>query len=84
MTLSRVYGMMDSIKPGDRISFDSYGACDRPSQLCRSGSVTIPATGTVLKVYPRFAVVRLKAARECVMWNSIVKVNGISWPLYNA
>ena len=39
--------------------------------------------GTVLKVYPRYVLVILKGARECVMWDSIAKVNGISWPLYN-
>ena len=83
MTLKHVYEMMGSIKPGDRIFFNSIGACDKPSQVCRSGSSAIPTTGTVLKVYPRYVLVKLKSARECVMWDSIAKVNGFSWPLYN-
>lgn len=82
MTLGRVFEMMGGIKPGDKVFFDSYGACDNSSQLVRKPSATIPATGTVLKVYPRYVLVKLKVARECVLWNSIVKVNGISWPLY--
>lgn len=83
MTLKHVYEMMSGIKPGDKIFFNSYGACDTPAQLGRSGSSTIPATGTVLKVYPRYVLVKLKVARECVMWDAIAKVNGIPWPLYN-
>ena len=83
MELSKVYEMMGGIKPGDKIFFNSYGACDTPSQAGRSPSSAIPTVGTVLKVYPRYAVVKLKVARECVMWDAIVKVNGIVWPLYN-
>ena len=83
MELSKVYEMMSGIKPGDKIYFNSYGACNSASQLCRSCSSAVPATGTVLKVYPRYVLVKLKKARECVMWDSIAKVNGISWPLYN-
>ena len=83
MTLDYVYKMMGSIKPGDKLSFNSYGACNSTVQLCRSGNSSIPAIGTVLKVYPRYVLVKLKGARECVMWDSIAKVNGITWPLYN-
>lgn len=83
MELTKVYEMMSGIKPGDKIFFNSVGACDKTSQVCRSGSSAIPATGTVLKVYPRYVLVKLKGARECVMWDSIAKVNGIDWPLYN-
>ena len=82
MTLSHVYEMMAGIKPGDKVFFDSYGACDNSSQLGRKPSVTIPATGTVEQVYPRYVVARLKAARECVQWYGIRKVNGTAWPLY--
>ncbi len=83
MELSKICKMMAGIKTGDKISFNSYGACDTAGKLGRSGGSTIPATGTVLMVYPRYVIVRLKVARECVMWDSIAKVNGISWPLYN-
>ena len=83
MELSKVYEMMSGIKPGDKVFFHSYGACNSASQLCRSCSSAVPATGTVLKVYPRYVLVKLKKVRECVMWDSIAKVNGISWPLYN-
>lgn len=81
MELSHVSKMMSGIKPGDKISFNSYGACDSATKLGRSGSATVPAIGTVLKVYPRYALVKLKVARECVMWDGIIKVNGVSWPL---
>ncbi len=77
MTLKHVYKMMNGIKPGDKISFNSYGACNNTTQL----NSTIRATGNVLKVYPRYVLVILKIARECVMCDSIGKVNGISWPL---
>lgn len=83
MELKKVYKMMSGIKPGDKIFFNSIGACDKASQVCRSESSAIPATGIVLKVYPRYVVVKLREARECVMWDSIAKVNDISWPLYN-
>ena len=81
MELSHVNKMMNNIKPGDKIFFNSYGACDSATKLGRSGSATVPAIGTVLKVYPRYVLVKLKVARECVMWDSIIKVNGRSWPL---
>lgn len=83
MELNKVYEMMSGIKPGDKIFFKSYGACETTSQACRSPSSAIPATGTVMKVYPRYVLVKLNGARECVMWDSIAKVNGIDWPLYN-
>lgn len=83
MELKHIYDMMASINPGDQIAFNSYGACHTAGKLGRSGGATIPATGTVLKVYPRYVIVKLRVARECVMWDSIAKVNGISWPLYN-
>ncbi len=83
MTLSHVCEMMGDIKPGDKISFNSYGACNNTTQLCRSCSSAIPAVGTVLRVYPRYVLVRLKRVRECVMWDSIAKLNGFPWPLYN-
>ena len=83
MNLSNIYKMMAGIKIGDKISFNSYGACDTAGKLGRSGGATIPAIGTVLKVYPRYVIVKLRVARECVMWDSIAKVNGISWSLYN-
>ncbi len=83
MELSRVFEMMNGINHGDKIFFNSYGACDSVTKLGRSGGANIPATGTVLKVYPRYVLVRLKVARECVMWDSIQRVNGVSWPLYN-
>ncbi len=83
MELAHVYKMMENIKPGDKVFFNSVGACDTAAQAGRSTGATIPATGTVLKVYPCYVLVRLKVARECVRWDSIVKLNGISWPLYN-
>ena len=83
MELNKVYKMMGGIKPGDKIFFNSYGACYTTSQLVRSPSSAIPTTGTVMKVYPRYVLVKLKGARECVMWDSIAKVNSIDWPLYN-
>ena len=83
MELKHIYDMMAGINPGDKISFNSYGACDTAGKLGRSGGSTIPAVGTVLKVYHRYVIVRLKVARECVMWDSIAKINGINWPLYN-
>ncbi len=82
MELSHVGKMMAGIKPGDKIDFNSYGACDSAIRLGRSSSSAIPAIGTVLKVYPRYVLVKLKVARECVHWGSIKKVNGIGWPLY--
>lgn len=82
MELSHVYKMMGSIKPGDKIYFNSMGACDTAGKLGRSSSAAIPATGTVLKVYPKYVLVRLKVAKECVMWDSIKRVNGIGWSLY--
>lgn len=82
MELSHVYKMMAGIKPGDKIDFNSYGACDSATRLGRSSSSAIPATGTVLKVYPRYVLVRLKMARECVHWGSIKKLNGSPWPFY--
>ena len=82
MELNSIFAMMNTIKPGDKISFASYGACNAASQLGRSGGSTVPAIGTVLKVYPRYVLVKLKVARECVHWGSIKKVNGIGWPLY--
>ncbi len=83
MELSKVYSMMKSITPGDKIFFNSYGACDSATKLGRSGGATVSATGTVLKVYTKYVLVSLKVARECVMWDSIKRVNGIGWPLYN-
>lgn len=83
MELSHVYKMIGGIKPGDKIYFNSMGACDTAGKLGRSSSAAIPTTGTVLKVYPRYVLVRLKVARECVMWDSIKRVNGVLWPLYN-
>lgn len=83
MDIKHVDEMMRGIKPGDKIFFNSYGACNTTSQLVRNPGATIPATGTVLKVYPRYVLVKLKGARECVMWDSIAKVNGIPWPLCN-
>lgn len=83
MELNKIYKMMAGIKPGDKIDFNSYGACDSATRLGRSSSSAIPAIGTVLKVYPRYVLVKLKVAREGVHWGSIKKVNGISWPLYN-
>ena len=83
MELSKVYSMMSGIKPGDKIFFHSYGACNSTSQLVRQPGAAIPATGTVLKVYPCYVLVKLNAVRECVMWDSIAKVNGFDWPLYN-
>ncbi|MBO6290994.1 MAG: hypothetical protein J6N51_01860 [Selenomonas sp.] len=82
MELNKIYKMMAGIKPGDKIDFNSYGACDSAIRLGRSNSSTIPAIGTVLKVYPRYVLVNLKVAREGVHWGSIKKVNGIGWPLY--
>ena len=82
MELRKVFSMMESIKPGDKVFFDSYGACDNSSQLVRKPSATIPTTGTVEMVYPRYVLVKLKAARECVQWDGIRKVNGTAWPLY--
>lgn len=82
MELSHVDKMMAGIKPGDKIDFNSYGTCDSATRLGRSSSSSIPAVGTVLKVYPRYVLVKLKVARECVHWGSIKKVNGIGWPLY--
>lgn len=82
MELNKIYKMMAGIKPGDKIDFNSYGACYNASQLGRSGGSTVPAVGTVLKVYPRYVLVKLKVAREGVHWGSIKKVNGIGWPLY--
>ena len=82
MELNKIYKMMAGIKPGDQIDFNSYGACDSAIRLGRSSSSAIPAIGTVLKVYPRYVLVKLKMARECVHWGSIKKVNGIGWPLY--
>ena len=83
MELTHVDKMMESIKPGDKVFFNSIGACDTAAQAGRSSGATIPATGTVLKVYPRYVLVRLKVARECVHWGSIKRVNGIGWSLYN-
>lgn len=83
MELSKVYSMMSGIKPGDKISFDSYGACDSAVQLGRSGSATIPAVGTAERVYFHYVIVRLRKARECVHWGSIRKVNSIDWPIWN-
>ena len=82
MELNKIYKMMAGIKPGAKIDFNSYGACYNAGQLGRSGGSTVPAVGTVLKVYPRYVLVKLKVARECVHWDSIKKVNGIGWPLY--
>ena len=82
MELSKIFEMMSTIKPGDKIDFNSYGACYNASQLGRSGGSTVRAAGTVLKVYPRYVLVRLKVARECVHWGSIRKVNGSNWSLY--
>lgn len=83
MELNKIYKMMAGIKPGDKIDFNSYGACYNAGQLGRSGGSTVPAVGTVLKVYPRYVLAKLKVARECVHWGSIKRVNGIGWPLYN-
>lgn len=83
MELTHVDKMMESIKPGDKVFFNSIGACDTAAQAGRSSGATIPATGTVLKVYPRYVLVKLKVAKECVHWGSIKRVNGIGWPLYN-
>lgn len=82
MKLSHVDKMMAGIKPGDKIDFNSYGACDSAIKLGRSSSSAIPAIGTVVKVYPRYVLVKLKVAREGVHWGSIKRVNGIGWPLY--
>lgn len=82
MELNKIYKMMAGIKPSDKIDFNSYGACDSATGLGRSSSSAIPAIGTVLKVYPRYVLVKLKVARECVHWGSIKKVNGIGWPRY--
>lgn len=82
LTIDYVKKMMNTIHSGDRISFDSVAACDYPSQLCRKPGATIPAVGTVVKVYPRYALVRLKAPLECVPWHSIRKLNGKPWPLF--
>ena len=82
MELNKIYKMMAGIKPGAKIDFNSYGACYNAGQLGRSGGSTVPAVGTVLKVYPRYVLVKLKVAREGVHWGSIKKVNGIGWPFY--
>lgn len=81
MLLSKVYQQMGRIRPGDRIAFSSYGACEDAGRVCRGGGAAIPAVGTVLRVYPRFVLVKLRAARECVLWDSIRKVNGYTWTL---
>jgi len=83
MELSKIFEMMSTINPGDKIDFKSYGACHNAGQMGRNGGATVPATGTVLKVYPRYVLVRLKVARECIHWGSIQRVNGADWPLYN-
>lgn len=82
LTIDHVKKMMNTIRPGDKISFDSIAACDSPGQICRNPSATIPAVGTVVKVYPRYALVRLKVPVECVPWHSIHKLNGRPWPLF--
>ena len=71
MELKKVYEIMSGIKPGDKIFFNSIGACDKASQVCRSGSSAIPATGIVLKVYPRYVVVKLRGAREWSCWTAL-------------
>lgn len=83
MRLTKVKQWMDTIKIGSRILFKSYGACETHTQLGRSSSAAIIATGTVVDVYPRFVRVKLKAVHECVMWDSIWKVDGRDWPLCN-
>lgn len=83
MELSHVYEMMGRLKLGDKILFNSVGACDFAVQAGRNTNATIPAVGIVEHVYPRYVLVRMKVVRECVMWDSIRKVNGISWPLFN-
>ena len=59
MELNKIYKMMAGIKPGDKIDFNSYGACYNAGQLGRSGGSTVPAVGTVLKVYPRYVLAKL-------------------------
>ena len=48
----------------------------------RNISMTIPADGTVERVYPRYILVSLGRVREGVLWDSIAAVNGKPWPLY--
>ena len=83
LELSEVFAMMKTIKPGDKVEFDSVGACDMASQANRNTAATIPATAIVEKVYPRYVRTRLKGgAAECVSWDSIRHLNGKPWPLY--
>ena len=83
LKLSEVFSMMKTIKPGDKVEFDSVGACNTATQANRNTAATIPATATVEKVYPRYVRTRLKGgAAECVSWDSIRHLNGKPWPLY--
>lgn len=80
LTLSEVYEKMKGIKVGDKIAFDSMAACENGMQVSRK--TPIPVVGTVERLYPRFVLARLKKAKECVMWDSIHKVNGGRWSLF--
>lgn len=82
MEIRQLEKMMKSIKPGDVIQFNSVGACRVPGDMGRNISMTIPADGTVERVYPRYVLVSLGRVRECVLWDGIAAVNGKPWPLY--
>ena len=82
MEIRQLEKRMTSIKPGDAIQFNSVGACRVPGDMGRNISMTIPADGTVERVYPRYVLVSLGSVREGVLWDGIAAVNGRPWPLY--
>lgn len=79
--LEKVAQAMRKIRPGDRIQYDSYKACENAAQLNRNNT-SIVATGTVQEVTENYVLVKLKRITEYVSWPAIRTVNGISWHYY--
>lgn len=68
--------LREVIHPGDRITHRSTGEARTAAELARDIGVTVRATGTAVKVYPRFVMVKLKEIQEAAnRWDIIRAVS---------
>jgi hypothetical protein len=76
LSLDTVQEFYKSLKPGDRITFPSIGACFTKTQLMRKNQLMV-VEGTLVKAYPFHALVRLPGGTlESTNYFDILKVNG--------
>ncbi len=82
LTAEKIEKMMQAVKVGDEITFDSMKECYLSNQVDRHNS-TIKATATVVEHCGGYVMVRLRrGVLESVNYYGIQKVNGISFPGY--